>query len=303
MTPQITYPRPLSKGDTVAVVSPASIINPTLVDGAVEALSAQGYRVAVAPHALGSAGTYSASVADRLDDLRWALTDKSVRAILCSRGGYGCVHLLAELSKMPIEADPKWLIGFSDVSALHALMLSKGVASIHGSMAKALALHPADFAPNRALLSLLAGHREAVVLAGAHPFNRQGTATGRLVGGNLAVLQALMRTPFDLFAPGTVLFIEDIAEPIYKVERILYQLRLAGVLDNLAALIVGRFTEYRPDKNFSSMEQMIDNLLGQVNFPVAFDAAIGHVDDNMPLLHGAPVRLSVTATDTTVTYL
>lgn len=294
------YPRPVKVGDTIAIVSPASIINPKYVAGAVEALSQPGYKVKVMPHALGNCGTYSGSVQERLADITEALLDPQVRAILCSRGGYGCVHLLERLAAIDLAADPKWLIGFSDVSALHALMSSRGIVSIHGSMAKALALEPIDAPFNVMLMEMLAGGRPALMFGG-HKYNVSGEATGLLRGGNLAVLQALISTPYDIFDDG-ILFIEDIAEPIYKVERILYQLKLSGRLDRVNGLIIGQFTEYDGDRNFSDIYDMIAPIVSNLGIPVAFNAPIGHVTGNMPLLHGAPVTLHVAVDTAGISY-
>lgn len=295
------YPRPVREGDTIAIVSPASIIKPQYVAGAVEALSRLGCDVKVMPHALGSCGTYSGSVEERLEDIVAAFTDPKVRAILCSRGGYGCAHLLERLSGLDLAADPKWLIGFSDVSALHALMSSRGIVSIHGSMAKALAIDPIDAPHNAMLVDMLFGRLPVALTFGGHKYNVAGEATGRLRGGNLAVLQALMSTPYDVFDEG-ILFIEDIAEPIYKVERILYQLKLSGRLDRIKGLIIGQFTEYDADRNFSDIYDMIAPIVRSLGIPVAFDAPIGHVRGNMPLLHGARVTLHVGADKTEISY-
>lgn len=287
------FPRPLQKGDTIAIVSPASIIDPTLVERAASSLSSLDYNVKIMPHALSTYGSYAGSIENRLADLTDALLDPTVRAILCSRGGYGCVHLLDAIDSLNIEADPKWLIGFSDVSALHALMSKHNIVSIHGSMAKALALEPLDTPFNSMLLNMLRGERPTLQFPG-HKYNRQGTTTGRLVGGNLAVLQALIGTHYDIFNDA-ILFIEDVAEPIYKIERILYQLRLTGRLSSLKGLIIGQFTLYEADKNFSNIYDMIAPMLYGLNIPIAFDAPIGHIRDNMPLLHGSEVVFSVTS--------
>lgn len=293
------FPKPLRNGDTIAIVSPASIIDPTLVERASATLSLLGYKVKVMPHALGAVGSYSGSIDERLSDITDSLTDPKIRAILCSRGGYGCVHLLDTLSHLDLTADPKWLIGFSDVSALHALMANRGIVSIHGSMAKALALYPHSTPFNALLLDMLQGHRPALQFQ-SHKYNTPGIATGRLLGGNLAVLQALISTPFDIFSD-CILFIEDVAEPIYKVERILYQLRLAGRLASLRGLIVGQFTLYQPDKNYNDIDDMIAQVTSGLTIPVAFNAPIGHVPHNMPLLHGANATLNV-GQNTTLEY-
>ena len=287
-------PCPLRLGDRVAIVSPASIIDPVLVDGAVATLAQLGFDPVVMPHALGTCGSYSGTRRERLDDMLAALRDPSTRAILCSRGGYGAVHLFEDLRR-EVAADPKWIIGFSDISALHALWMSCGIESIHGSMANQLALGP-DTAATKRLMELLAGRRPALEWANdTIVANRPGTVTAPLSGGNLAVLDGLGGTPYDSLKPGHILFIEDIAEPIYKIERMLYRLRLSGKLESIAGLIVGRFTDYRPDRNYGTMEEMIADMVAGYSFPVAFGAPIGHIgEENMPLLHGAVSTLTVT---------
>lgn len=133
-----------------------------------------------------------------------------------------------------------------------------------------------------------------------HPYNRPGTATGMLVGGNLAVLAGLIGTPFDVFHPGSVLFIEDVSEPIYKIERMMYQLKLSRALKNLAGLIVGSFTEYSPDADNASMEDMIRDMVADYGYPVAFDVPVGHVSHNIPLMVSAPVTLEITDSGVTI---
>ena len=296
-------PLPLRPGDSIAILSPASMINPDYVDGAAATIRRLGYRPLVMPHTLGRSGSYSATAADRLADLTDALTDPSIRAIICSRGGYGSVHLLLSLATLPIESDPKWLVGFSDISALHALMASKGIMSIHSSMARQLAEAP-DSPAVRELFSIMSGTGSTLTWE-ATPLapNRPGTATGPLRGGNMAVLEGLAATPFDNYPAGSILFIEDVGEPIYKIERMLYRLSLSGVLSRISALIVGRFTDYQPDRNYQAMEAMIADMTARLPIPIAFNAPVGHIGaDNRPLLHGAPATLTVTPAGATLTF-
>ncbi len=299
MSSEIKFPRPLQNGDKIAILSPASIIKPEYVTGAMDMLSAQGWKPYIGKHTLGKSGNYSGTISERLSDLETALLDPETRAILCSRGGYGVVHLLEQLSQLPIADDPKWVIGFSDISALHALMASKGVASIHASMTKHLTENRGKDEDSTALFNILRGKQPEYCFA-SHPYNRIGTARGKIIGGNLAVLADLINTPFDLLKGGNILFIEDIAEPIYKVERILYQLRLSGVLSSLKGLIIGQFTEYRPDANYQDMETMIRDIIAQYNYPVAFNAPIGHVDHNIPIIENSTITLSITPENTKI---
>lgn len=285
-------PRSLGPGAKIAIVSPSSIIKPQNVYNALPVLRDRGWEPVVSPHAFDRHGSFAGTDDNRYSDLAEALTDPEVDAILCSRGGYGAVHLLERLARLPLEDTPKWLIGFSDISALHALLTSRGIASIHAPMAKALADNGADNADNRALLDFLAGEGLEYSLDPS-PMNRPGDATGLLVGGNLSVISDLVGTPFDVIKPRRILFIEDVNEPIYKIERMLYQLRLSGVLADLAGLIVGKFSGCAPDADFASVNNIVADLTRDYSYPVAYDIPVGHVTHNIPLVCGAACSLSV----------
>lgn len=285
-------PRSLGPGAKIAIVSPSSIIKPQNVYNALPVLRDRGWEPVVSPHAFDRHGSFAGTADNRYSDLAEALTDPVVGAILCSRGGYGAVHLLERLARLPLEDTPKWLIGFSDISALHALLTSRGIASIHAPMAKALADHGGDNADNRALLDFLAGEGLEYSLDPS-PMNRPGDATGLLVGGNLSVISDLVGTPFDVIKPRRILFIEDVNEPIYKIERMLYQLRLSGVLADLAGLIVGKFSGCAPDADFASVNNIVADLTRDYSYPVAYDIPVGHVTHNIPLVCGAACSLSV----------
>lgn len=295
---QIIFPSPLTKGDKIAIISPASHILPDYVDGACNAIAQMGFQPVVSNHCKGQCGGYSGTIEQRLADFLEALHNPEVKAILCSRGGYGVVHLLEYLSSDDIAENAKWLIGFSDISALHAAMVASGVASIHASMAKHLTQFGVDDEATVALFNILQG-KLPTYQTPSHAFNKPGTASGTLTGGNMAVLCGLLDTDFDLLSRGDILFIEDVGEEVYKIERMLYNLRLSGVLPMIKGLIVGRFTDYRnPDGNGDSMEQMVKRMVEPYDIPVAFDFPVGHVDENMPLIEGAQVTLTVADTVT-----
>lgn len=299
---RIVFPAPLAPGAGIALLSPASEVKREYIDGAVAMLRSAGFSPIVMPSALGPAdGSYAASLEVRLEDMRRALSDPEVKCIMCGRGGYGCVHLLPYLSERMVKENPKWLVGFSDVSALHALWLKAGVASVHASMARHLALFPVDDPATSELLSILRREGLPDYSVAPYPDNIPGEASGVLKGGNLAVLNSLAATPFDILdiraGEDVILFIEDVSEPIYAVERMLMRLWLSGALSRVRGLVVGRFTEYRPDRNFDDMESMITALLkrcGLSSIPVAFNFPVGHFDGNLPLVEGARTHLSVT---------
>lgn len=287
-------PQPLRQGDTIALVSPSSKVKAAYIDGAARRLESWGYRVIIGKHAYGSYGNFAGTVQERLSDLREALFNKEVKAILCTRGGYGAVHLLDGISPQDIRDNAKWIIGFSDISALHAAWLRAGVASLHAPMCKHLTEESDEQLSTVYLRDVLRGVMPSYH-APAHSFNRCGTARARIVGGNMAVLCGLLRTPYDLFAENTILFIEDIGERTYKVERMLYNLELAGVLPRLAGLVVGQFTEYDEDAGMcATMYEMIAARVARYDYPVCFGFPVGHVVDNHPIIEGAEVTLRVT---------
>ena len=302
-------PQSLQPGDKIAIISPATIVKPEYIDGAVGRLQAEGFEPVAMPHAKGPAsGTYAASFAHRLSDLRGALSDPDYKAVLCARGGYGCVHLLPHFEPEFLREKAKWIIGFSDVSALQAMMLRAGVMSVHGPMAKHLSEESADDYCSQALYRLLRGGLPAEYFAAPNPLNLPGKGSGMLIGGNLAVLNGLAATPWDEFAlaleEDVILFVEDISEAIYAVERMIRRLILSGVIGKVKGIIFGHFTDYRPSANFPDMETMLSSLLrefGIDSIPVAFDFPAGHTPDNLPLVIGAPTTLSVTPAGTLLT--
>lgn len=306
----------------VAIISPATEVNPNYIDGAVAELRRRGIDVWEAPHARGPRhGTYAASDAERLADIRAAILDPAVDVILCARGGYGCVHLLSGELESLVRDNPKWLVGFSDVSALHALWLKAGAPSLHASMAKQLTLYSPEIQSTEirdfingepgltteragliksadAMMAILDGSHEVEYTATvADRLNAPAIAEGEIVGGNLAVLNGLAGTPWDILTPdylqGKILFLEDVGEKIYQVERMLKRLQLAGVFNAVSAVIFGTFTDYRPDRNYDSMEAMIAGRFAEwgVKCPVAIGFPIGHQAHNLPVPEGCRATL------------
>lgn len=288
-----SFPPPLKPGDKVAIVSPAGSVDERQVVKATEVLHEKGWVPVVYPNALGCYGTYSGTYNERLGDIEKALLDPEIKAIICSRGGYGAVHLLESLDRLPLKKNPKWLVGFSDISALHALFVKHGLVSVHGPMTKDIARGGLEDDDILTLFDILEGKIPETTFPSS-PYDRPGIASGQLQGGNLAVIADLIGTPFSVAKANVILFIEDLEEPIYKVERILYQLRLAGILPKLKGLLVGQFTGYKPNKNYEKMEVMIHDMVAPYSYPVAMDVPVGHVDHNIPLISGAYVTFRVT---------
>lgn len=296
----LIIPAPLQPGDKIAIVSPAGVTRAQNVYNALPVLQSYDWEPYTSANAFGRYATFSGTPDQRYADLEEAILDPEVKAILCSRGGYGAVHLLERLDKLPLRDNPKWIIGFSDISALHALWHRHGIASIHGPMAKHIATHSGDDDDSQALISILQGEKQTFEVA-PDPLNRLGKATAPLLGGNMAVLSGLVDTPFDMFQPDTILFIEDVSEPVYKIERMMYQMRLSGVLGRLKGLIVGAFTEYSPDVDGRSMERMISSMVADYDYPVAYHVPFGHGSRIIPFVEGVETTLEVTPELVTIT--
>lgn len=296
-------PEKLNRGDKIAIICPASAVKEEYIDRACEFLEERGLQPIVMPHAKGPAsGSFSSDKDSRLSDFVSAWSNPEIKAVLCGRGGYGATHLLPYLPTNIFRDNPKWLIGFSDISALHAAITAQGVMSIHGPMTR----HFVNEDPGaEMIMQILMDDKlpEFDVTRKENPLipdNHPGRGAGRLYGGNVAVLNGLAATPYDIFqlskAEDVILFIEDIAEPIYKIERVLYRLLMQGVFDKLTGLIVGQFTEYRPSADHQSMELMIEKFLKDndlTHFPVVYDFPCGHIEGNMPLMEGAFTEIDV----------
>lgn len=296
------FPPSLQPGDLVILLSPSSKIDKDLVYGQKERLESWGLQVKIAPHALDKQHSFAGSFSKRLSDLQHALDHPAVKAIFCTRGGYGAVHLLEHIDLSRFRENPKWLIGYSDITALHNLLQKEGFASIHGIMGRHLAKEPADDPQIRFLHSILFGERPHYSSSG-HTNNLPGTATGTLRGGNLSVLYGLRGTPFDIPAKGTILVIEDIGERLYHIERMMYNLKLGGILENLSGLIVGQFTEYDEDESIGkTLYKMIHDLVKPYNYPVCFNFPVGHTTENVPLILGSSVSLKVAKKETELSF-
>ncbi len=288
-------PQPLKEGDTVAIVSPAGAIRePHIIEQAALTLRDWGLRVIISTHSMGRYGYYAGTTEERCDDIIDALHNDDIKAILCSYGGYGCIHLLDKIAQ-EINTHPKWIIGMSDCSALLAASLNSGVMSIHAPQCNHLAKYP-DSQSTIQLRNLLFGDRMQYDIL-PHSLNIVGTAVGQLVGGNLSVLCGLIGTPYNMFHADTILFIEDTNEPIYRIERMLYQLKLSDILKQIKGIIIGEFTGTNEDERFNgSLYEIIHRIVAEYNIPVCFNFPVGHGEKNLPLIIGADTELCVKET-------
>lgn len=265
----------------IRIISPSGVIDPVYIDGASARLRAWGFAVSEGKHARSRWGRFAGTDEERLSDLIEAINDPTVDIILCSRGGYGLQRII---DRVPAITKP--IIGFSDITALHQLSAFSDQASVHGIMCKHIATLPEDSEPLVALRQLLAG--EAVEYRWAtHPLNNPGHACAPIVGGNLSVLYGLQGTPFGLGKQSyqfPILLIEDIGERHYHIDRMMRNLRMSGVLAHLSGLVVGQFSDCEDDPLMQqSVYETIKEVVADYDYPVLFNAPIGHVAHNVPL--------------------
>lgn len=294
----------LHEGDTIAIISPSSSTDTTTINGGIRTLESWGYHCVVGPNALNDYHGFAGTIDERLSDLLWALREPSVKAVMCSRGGDGAAHLLACLSLDTLRQYPKTIIGFSDVTALLCAEARAGVKGIHGSMCWALKTYEGNDTISQTLRRLLQGELPTYRVA-PHPLDIKGRAEGIVVGGNLSVYNDLAGSDFDpLLLDDIILFMEDTGEGMSKVDRMLHNLEIRGLLPHLRGIIVGQFNKYKhPENGFQDMYQMLHEYMKHYGIPVCFDFPVGHAHlRNFPLLTGARATLKVTPEGTTLSY-
>ena len=294
----------LHEGDTIAIISPSSSTDTTTINGGIRTLESWGYHCVVGPNALNDYHGFAGTIDERLSDLLWALREPSVKAVMCSRGGDGAAHLLARLSLDTLRQYPKTIIGFSDVTALLCAEARAGVKGIHGSMCWALKTYEGNDTISQTLRRLLQGELPTYRVA-SHPLDIKGRAEGIVVGGNLSVYNDLAGSDFDpLLLDDIILFMEDTGEGMSKVDRMLHNLEIRGLLPHLRGIIVGQFNKYKhPENGFQDMYQMLHEYMNHYGIPVCFDFPVGHAHlRNFPLLTGARATLEVTPEGTTLSY-
>jgi muramoyltetrapeptide carboxypeptidase len=284
----------LKKGDTIGITCPAGYMAAEKAQTCISTLQKWGYHVMVGK-TLGSSSTsyFSGTDEDRRNELQAMLDDNSINAILCGRGGYGVGRIIDQLDFTKFKKNPKWLIGFSDITVLHNHLHNKiKIASLHAPMAAAF-----NDGENEFILSLknaLVGKKAKYKIA-THPFNKIGKTQGILVGGNLCLLSNCIGTASDIITKNKILFIEDIGEQLYNVDRMLRQLKRSGKLKHLTGLIVGGFTDMKDtDRPFGkTVYETIADIITDYSYPVCFNFPVSHAKENYALKVGVRYELSV----------
>ena len=293
---KIIIPPYLKKGDTIGMVCPAGYMPKEKMKTCIEVLQRDwGFRVKEGK-TLGSGENYfSGTDAERLADIQEMLDDPEVKAVLCARGGYGVGRIIDQIDFRKFRKHPKWLIGFSDITVLHAHIHTRyHIATLHAPMAGAFqdGGHKNEFV--QSLRKSITGKKSSYEAA-VHPFNHPGKVSGVLVGGNLALLAHLVGTSSDLRTKGKILFVEDVGEQLYNIDRMFYQLKRSGKLDKLAGLVIGGFTDCKDtDRPFGKTAyEIIHDLVKEYTYPVCYGFPVSHDKENYALKVGGTYTLSV----------
>lgn len=296
----------LCPGDTVGLVSPASWFPYEELDDALRILRNDWQLNVIEGDSLHAvAGPFAGSDDLRRADLQRLFDDPTVRAVFATRGGYGCYRIADDLSLNGLQAHPKWLVGFSDVTVLLSLLYNHGVVSLHGIMPRQFG-RPGRAESLESLRQWLFGEAPAQYVVPTHPLNRTGQSQGPLVGGNLTLLVNSIGTPTDVNLTDTILFIEDIDETLFSLDRQLTQLRRAGRLAHLAGLVVGQFTDMHANPSLpfgKDAYELIAETVAAYPYPVLFDFPAGHVDYNLALPIGREIELSVQDSAATIGFI
>ncbi|MFT4753290.1 MAG: muramoyltetrapeptide carboxypeptidase [Salibacteraceae bacterium] len=286
---------PLIEGDTVLIISPAKTIESKYIDLAQSLFQSWGLKVEVAENAMGRHNYFAGKDVDRANDLQWALNHPTAKAIVATRGGYGSIRIVDEVDYSGFIANPKWLIGFSDITVFHN--------KIHGSfnLPSIHAVAPLYFdqlnETDQAIVTLkgaLFGKSVGTTVP-THKCNRLGTGTGVLVGGNLAVFASLVGTSLDISTDNKVLFLEDVSEYAYRIDRMLWSLKKSGKLKKLAGLVIGGLTDIKlSQETFGcSVEELVQDVIGEFDYPVMFNFPAGHQLANQALVLGTEYKIEV----------
>lgn len=308
-------PRVLKPGDTVGLITPSTYVSdPDRIDLALRTIDYFGLKPKMGRNVRKRTGYLGGTVQERIDDLHAAFSDPDVKAVFCIRGGYGSAQLLDSINYELIRKNPKIFTGYSDITALHiAIHRMTGLVTFHGPVTLS------GFSPytleyfKRAMfeakpLGTLSNPPESNTLRPKHPTRvlKAGKATGPLIGGNLSLISTTMGSPYEIQTDGCILFLEDVDEQPYSMDRMLTHLRLAGKFKNIKGLIIGECADCRPREFRPSFEstfslgEVLDNILGDLTVPVLAGLTIGHTEDQLTLPEGVKATLDTSKASLTI---
>tara|TARA_R110001599_G_scaffold58149_4_gene160230 strand:+ start:2019 stop:3104 length:1086 start_codon:yes stop_codon:yes gene_type:complete len=288
----------LQKGDTIAIVAPAGILidRQEVIDQAKELVESWGLHVVYGEHLFDAAGHFSATDEERTEDFQKAIDNPNIKAIWSGRGGYGTVRILDRLDFTKFRESPKWIIGYSDITALHSHLNTLGYETIHAMMGTSLGDDPEEItATIKTFKKAIFGEQLSYSLVSTKE-NREGSAKGQLIGGNISLLVSMLGSKSQMNAEDKILFIEEVGEYKYSIDRMLQSLKRAGFFENCKGIIVGDISKIKTNTTEwgTSIEQLILDVVAEYDFPILFHFPAGHEPDNRALIFGRMVEMNVT---------
>lgn len=294
----------LKEGDRIEIITPASPVEADLVHMAAQKLRESGFRVTLGEHVFSRKGPFAGTEGERLTDIQRATDDPDVKAVLCSRGGYGMTRIVERIDFTALKKYPKWYVGYSDITSLHMWLSNVcGIASLHGEMPLNYSNPQCSPRCYETVIEALTGRPEPVswIAQSEASFEVQG----RVTGGNISLIYSLNGTPAQPETDGGILFIEEIGEKFYHLDRMLVGMRMAGLLKNLAALVVGGMEEITEGEHVfnQTVEEVVMNVVSGYDYPVLFNFPAGHIPDNRAIYLGRNARLSQSGSEAVLTWL
>lgn len=284
----------LKNGDAVAVISTARKVSPEEIDFAITKIKSWGLNVCLGKNLFKKKHQFAGSIKERIEDLQWALNDSDIKAVFFARGGYGSVHVVDYVDWQVFITNPKWLIGFSDITVFHShVNQCFNTPTLHGAM-------PITYPQNtdmalKKIRDILFREKVSYEFEG-HSFNKNGKVYSVVVGGNLSILYSLLGSKSQLNTDGKILFLEDLDEYLYHIDRMMQALKRAGMLENLSGLMIGGMNGMKDNTTpfGKTAEEIIRDVVSEYKYPMAFNISAGHINENLPLLFGENVYFSVT---------
>jgi muramoyltetrapeptide carboxypeptidase len=300
----IVIPPFLKEGDRIEIISPASHIDAELVHMAAQKLRESGFRITLGEHVFSRSGPFAGTESERLLDIQRATDDPDVKAVLCSRGGYGMTRIIERIDFSALTKTPKWYVGYSDITSLHMWLGNIcGIASLHAEMP--LNYSNPECSPRcyETVIGALTGRTEPV--SWITQSEKSFDVSGRVTGGNISLIYSLNGTPAQPVTDGAILFIEEIGEKFYHLDRMLVGMRMAGLLKNLSALVVGGMEEITEGEHVfnQTVEQVVMNVVSGYDYPVLFNFPAGHIPDNRALYLGRNARVTQSGGQAVLTWL
>ncbi|MFO0356876.1 MAG: LD-carboxypeptidase [Sphingobacteriaceae bacterium] len=294
-------PDHLKKGDTILIIGTARVRAKELIEPAITILKSWGLKVELGKNLFKKHHQFSGTDAQRAHDLQWAIDHKTAKAVLIAGGGYGTLRIIDSIDTKNIKKFPKWFIGYSDTTVLQARLAKHGLACIHGTMAFQF---PKNNEATDSIRSILFGENFSYQ-APKNKLNRVGEVSGEIVGGNLSLIYALSGSVDDLQTKNKILFIEDLDEQLYHIDRMILQLKRSGKLKNIKGLIVGGMSDMKDNAipYGKTANEIVSDAVKEYSYPVCFDFPAGHIDKNLALVFGKKVKLTVTKNKAQLIYL